>query len=294
MRCKRKMNRKRLVLVIMAVVAVGIFALPGTVSLFSGQHAWYDISSKTWEDHTTVPCKKCHADVAEEMASRVAPHTEAKTLMFCEDCHRVFFNYSASSVGSVVTPKYRYASGLGEGATAGVEAHAASTVECMDCHGLVGEYGGHTAMPSSSSPYSYGQDCFRCHIGFGDKYAFVAGGFNLTKGIGGGPFGFDPADDTGEHAAHKNFVLDAMDNPKMEGANEACIGCHTGIPVKITWTHGKALEFNASYDKHLELPPTHFNTSNYNATGNVTVTSYGNWSGGANMSNFTEPVTIWG
>jgi len=33
--------------------------------------------------------------------------------------------------------------------------------------------------------------------------------------------------DTGEKAAHKKFVLDAMNESLMEGANEACIACHT-------------------------------------------------------------------
>jgi len=28
-----------------AVVAMGIFALPGTVSLFSGQHSWYGLGA---------------------------------------------------------------------------------------------------------------------------------------------------------------------------------------------------------------------------------------------------------
>jgi len=28
-----------------AVIAIGIFALPSTVSLFSGQHSWYDLGA---------------------------------------------------------------------------------------------------------------------------------------------------------------------------------------------------------------------------------------------------------
>jgi hypothetical protein len=289
------MNRKRLMLMAIAVVAVGVFALPSTVSLFSGQHAWYDVSHWQEGTHTTVPCKKCHADVYEEM-NTIGPHTELEYPMYCEDCHRIFYNYSASSVGSLpVYPKYTYASGNGSAATPGVEAHAASTIECMDCHGLTGC----NDHKSELKPNYYGEPCGRCHYK-GDtdpEYAFIAGGFNLTKGIPvQGDWNFDPAvNDTGEHAAHKNFVLDAMDNPKMEGANEACIGCHTSIPVKITWTHARSLEFNATYESELVLPPTHFNTSNYTANGTVTVTSYGNWSGGANTSGWPEGnVTIWG
>ena len=79
----------------------------------------------------------------------------------------------------------------------------------------------------------------------------------------------------------------------MEDSNEACLGCHKHIPMKIRWTHGRSLEFNATYDdKGLVLPPTHFNTSDYEANGTVNVTSYGNYSGGANTGSFTEPVTV--
>jgi hypothetical protein len=46
--------------------------------------------------------------------------------------------------------------------------------------------------------------------------------------------------------AHKQFVLDANDEPLMEGANEACITCHTRIGVNITWRKSTTLHFNAS------------------------------------------------
>jgi len=34
----------------------------------------------------------------------------------------------------------------------------------------------------------------------------------------------------------------------MEGANEACIACHTRIGVNITWTKNEYLDFQASED----------------------------------------------
>jgi len=57
------MNGNKIVLILIAVVAMGIFALPSTVSLFSGQHTWYDISGIP----NDVPCEKCHAEIAGEM-----------------------------------------------------------------------------------------------------------------------------------------------------------------------------------------------------------------------------------
>ena len=84
-------------------------------------------------------------------------------------------------------------------------------------------------------------------------------------------------------AAHKTFVLNAINNTDMEDANEACIACHTHIAVKINWTHAYSLEFNASFEEGL-LPPTHFNVSDWKVNGTVNVTVYGNGSGGGSTS----------
>ena len=123
------MASKKIVLLSLAVVASGIFTLPATVSLFAGQHVWYDLSP----DENDVQCEKCHADVAAEM-SCTGPHAS----MECWYCHK-----TANLTG------FTYASGDGTGSTPGKEAHAASTVECMACHeGFVINY---NPLPNSSS-----------------------------------------------------------------------------------------------------------------------------------------------
>jgi len=248
------MKSQKIALMAIAVVAIGIFALPSTVSLFSGQHSWYDLTDYS-AGHTTVPCEKCHADIADEMDSHTGPHTQLKggsfSRLYCEDCHRVFYNYADSEVGSApVYPKYTYALGLGAGSTPGVEAHAASTVECMDCHGIVGDlYDGERTHHASKYDYGYDQPCGRCHAGNNFNIVFAAGGFNLTKGKSSSAWDYDPAtDDTGEKEAHMKFVLDAMEEDLMEGANEACIACHTKVGVNITWTKNEYMEFTAIDD----------------------------------------------
>ena len=300
------MNSKRLLLLTVAVVAVGVFALPGTVSLFSGQHAWYGIS----EQKNEIPCKKCHADVYEEMLSMEplskklagessSPHSYMDEN--CELCHRTCFNntFSWSSGKYEKSPGFTYASGSGTGSRPGVEAHAVSTIECMDCHGIPadGGYWNHW------SDEEYSGRCFLCHGGSGSYrgQSVTIPDRDYTDFISAGGFGLGTTDDddpsinprAGKHAAHKAFVLDSINDTKLEGSNEACIACHTSIPVKIRWTHGRSLEFNATYDKGLVLPPTHFNTSKYEVNGTVNVTSYGNYSGGANTTKFPEPVTVW-
>ncbi|NQE45753.1 hypothetical protein C5S31_07015 [ANME-1 cluster archaeon GoMg2] len=177
------MESKKIAFVLIAVIAIGIFALPSTVSLFSGQHSWYDLTDYS-TGHTTVPCEKCHADIAAEMETHTGPHAELSGGLYCEDCHRVFYDYAGTTQGQAPAwPKYTYALGLGAGSTPGKEAHAVSTVECMDCHGIVGDlYDWGSTHHASNYDYGYDQPCGRCHADNNINIVFAAGGFNLTKG----------------------------------------------------------------------------------------------------------------
>jgi len=204
-------KRDKIALLAGAIVAIGIFALPNTVSLFSGQHTWYDLSA----GGNDVPCEKCHSDIADEMDAFVGPHTgETGDGRFeCGYCHRM-------------TGIYTYASGIGTASTPGKEAHAASAIPCMDCHSGGYVHGEDVAI----------EDCVRCHD------------LVWPPEIDAGGFGFGGDPDTGTKAAHLKFVLDAMNESLMEGANEACIACHTRIGVNITWTKNEYLDFHASED----------------------------------------------
>ena len=139
-----------------------------------------------------------------------------------------------------------------------------------------------------------------CHE-FNNAYgAPAAGGFSMpfdnssyVDPVSGLHFNYTNGAHPGGHAAHQGFIEGAINFSRMEDANEACLGCHTHIPVKINWTHARNLEFNATYNASLNLPPTHFDTSDYEANGSVKVTSYGNYTGGANTTAFPTPVAIW-
>jgi hypothetical protein len=200
------MKSKGTALLAVAIVAIGIFALPSSVSLFSGQHTWYVLSGSG----NDVPCEKCHAEIKDEM---ISPDNGVHKTVKCEGCHRTDarVGYALDDKGSVYP---------GQGA------HAASTQECMICHG------------GGNFTHNYvNLVCGDCH-----GVPFVApraGGFGLTTDVA----------DTGEKAAHLPFVDDSIDEPLMKGANEACISCHTRIGVNITWTKNKNLEFDASEDE---------------------------------------------
>ena len=171
-----------------AVIGIGIFALPESMAMFGGQHNWYDLGA----DGNQIPCEKCHADVYDDMIG-TGPHKN----MSCSNCHRTE-NLS----------DYVYASGNGTGSVPGQKAHAASSVECMDCH-------------SGSITSFFVGDNLQSHPNI------EAGGFNLTVN----------SFDTGTAASHQAFILGANESGLMEGENEACVACHTHVEMNINWSY---------------------------------------------------------
>ncbi|MFZ2410739.1 MAG: hypothetical protein WAW23_04135, partial [Candidatus Methanoperedens sp.] len=123
------MNSKILLLSI-AVISVGLFAMPSTLSLFAGQHTFYNGSS--------VQCVKCHQDIASEIGitsldvhNTIANQTGRDA---CEVCH---------TTGNVSVPTGKNMSALNgsynwtwitENVTTNSGAHAAVTKECESCH----------------------------------------------------------------------------------------------------------------------------------------------------------------
>lgn len=280
--------RPRIILLFISIIAIGGIVLPQTVSLFAGQHYWYDLSG----NGSDVPCEKCHADVAEEMNQIHGPHTgETGYGRFeCEYCHRIF-PIGASSYAdgieqnaSYQSYRYTYASVSGIQYEPGKEAHAASTVPCMYCHSGsdVGMVPAHDSVSSncsechspvhgfSSSDDDSANDCIKCHDDPAN-YIAPAGGFSLTT----------HPEDTGTLAAHKKFVDKSMNNSLMEDANEACIACHTHIAVKFNFSHTRSLEFKAGqgYPVTTNHGTHNWTVTEWTANGTAYATTWGNTSG---------------
>ncbi len=87
-------------LAIIALVGIGVFALPATIALFAGQHSFYNIDATG----NQIPCQKCHGDVKAELSSGFGyspttgtpgPHAKFK----CEYCHRAEQGYSSGDDG---------------------------------------------------------------------------------------------------------------------------------------------------------------------------------------------------
>ncbi len=111
------MDTKKMILLIMIFFFLGIFALPATMSLFAGQHCWYDLESGYGSK-----CVKCHADIYEELSEGGGHHKNIAGVGAGEEClvcHRVNESiiYANASTNE-----------------AGQQAHAASTINCGYCH----------------------------------------------------------------------------------------------------------------------------------------------------------------
>jgi len=112
----------RLILGMIVFLAVVAIVLPPTVSLFLGQHNWYDIDAAG----NQIPCQKCHADIYEELnQSGSNYHKNAGTPGVADEDDCRFCHQANESI--------TYAKGDGT-YQAGVEAHAASTISCAYCH----------------------------------------------------------------------------------------------------------------------------------------------------------------
>ncbi len=223
------MNGSKLVLVAIAVVAMGLFILPSSVSLFSGQHTWYDLSETARSD---VPCEKCHADIKDEMVD--ADNGIHKGFAGGCGCHRL--NATRVAVGGYG----------GKKAEEGTTAHAAETIACMICH----EEG--TGLPFAG--------------GFSQEAVEAAASGSTT------PYTYSSGGIGGEHAAHNQFIGQAIEDTLMEDSNEACIACHTRVGVNIQWTKNLDMNFQASVN---DLGV--WTVSDFTATGrNITDVYYSN------------------
>jgi hypothetical protein len=135
------MNSK-IILLSIAVITTGLFAMPSTLSLFAGQHNFVGPDQ--------IQCKKCHQDIYDaiqqnyfhnnlgntSLAWNDASNTNA--LGQCVGCHRVSDTYTnVTGIPASLTGYFNQTpSGLGYGNTHTMVV----TLECVQCH---------TAVPSA-------------------------------------------------------------------------------------------------------------------------------------------------
>lgn len=175
-------GHKSTAMLTIALLAVGMYFLPATLSIFSGQHTFYDGEN--------VSCKKCHYDIYNEIypsgEGAQPPHWSNGPT--CTGCHRT---------GGVVGGEFGMSIGYKEtNVTSNPEAHAAVTVECIFCHDLIeGEIKGseeahgayYNATNQSSMLKGGNEACVGCHTHATLNVTWVRpSGYNMNADITGG------------------------------------------------------------------------------------------------------------
>ncbi len=141
------MRGKQVILLSFAVVAIGLFVLPDTMSMFVGSHRWYSV--RTASEQYKM-CERCHIAEVGEWNANTGAHSAYSQLYAPNTgcfCHQIndtrlslwintsnvsvygyeFFNESGSVNGSNSTS---FQAGWRSKATP----HAATTIYCVDCH----------------------------------------------------------------------------------------------------------------------------------------------------------------
>jgi nitrate/TMAO reductase-like tetraheme cytochrome c subunit len=252
----------KFLLLSVAVLAVGMFALPNTLSLFEGQHTWKNLT----EVASDSTCRKCHEDVYEETHSPInyvhwnIPGAKGSNDVFsCIECHNIT-NVSVYYQSGIVNTS---------------EAHAATTIACLSCHsGLKGlktngnvclschngafrpTVPGPQQFPMHALAYKYGmghpeddpvRSCAQCHL----VTATYTDSGDLAPTKDNVFIKLVNATITGADEAHTTYYYQSKypDNQttiKLKDTNTACLGCHSHAGVNITWKRSIGYEMNVN------------------------------------------------
>ncbi len=208
------MKGNQVLILAIAIIAIGLFILPSTLSMFVGQHTWYSVKNP---DDMEALCAKCHQPEVDEWEANIAAGgahatfaTEYPTRSGCTICHQV--NATAlEDYGLNLTSLYDYSfedftqAGLNNTSSATNFSgtwrtqntpHAAIKVDCADCH--------YNASVQLSDPDS----------------------------------------------AHSDFYNQSIDSATESAA---CIGCHTMTDINISWYKFGGLNINATINRTTNL-----------------------------------------
>lgn len=177
---ERMKNTGKLTILMIAVVALGIFALPSVMSVGTGQH--------TFNNGTAVDCNKCHANTGDKVnaelllsgytmyntlgqgvGTKIHAMDNAGVVGQCKDCHELT---AAPSDGS----------------------HTGVTMKpvCISCHINVGTEISDADEPHSGFASTGNAGCLGCHtavtVAGSPSYSYsgsvVAVGLTIGDGIG--------------------------------------------------------------------------------------------------------------
>ncbi len=202
------MEKKNLLLLGFAVVAIGLFVIPNTMSMFVGQHRWYSVRTASSQYDL---CERCHIAEVNEWTLNTGAHSTYKEWMehntsggdpgcFCHQINNtnlVSFGFSASNLTDFGFEQFNVSGGINGSNTTWSNAwrtkntpHAAITIACIDCHynasaQLNNTNEAHGAFYNETKNSTYGSAntaCMACHtmVGLNITMRRVQGGIIIN------------------------------------------------------------------------------------------------------------------
>lgn len=193
----------------LALIGLGLFIIPSTLSMFAGQHSWYDPSDRG------LPCDKCHLMERYEIMGTSGPHS---TLY--GGVSKKIYNSTANYNGT-------------EGFIGGSAFWGEDDLNdrCYGCHQVGASFPITSPLNLTNTTWADRNDTVHAAIVIYcvDCHSWVDDAFNESL------------------SSHNKFYyeLNTTDSGLVKGGNSACIGCHTSTGVNVSWTRRTNITFTA-------------------------------------------------
>jgi hypothetical protein len=201
------MDKKSILILGFAIVAIGLFIIPSTMSMFLGQHRWYSVTTAS---NQYEMCQRCHFAEVGEWQANTGAHSSYKTIMtdagadpgcFCHQVNVTALEDFGINRTEIDNYAFEIFNETGELNTSLKEdwntswrstdtPHAAITIECISCHTnatsqLDNENEAHKPFFEQSRNSSVGSNntaCMACHtmIGLNITMERIAGGLFIN------------------------------------------------------------------------------------------------------------------
>ena len=180
---KKMKNMGKLTILMVAVVAIGIFALPSVMSVGTGQH--------TFNNGATVDCNKCHANSGDAVNNELLASGNTMYDTFGQGLGVKI--HAMDNTGMVGQCKDCHALAAGPRTAAGTQDHTGVTMKpvCITCHSNVnGELAG-ANEPHSGFAATGNAGCLGCHtavaVAGSPSYTYSGSVVAVGLTIGNGP-----------------------------------------------------------------------------------------------------------
>ena len=138
------MDRKSTLLLGVAIVAIGLFIIPSTMSMFVGQHSWYSV--RTAEKQYDM-CERCHTAEVGEWEANTGAHASYQDAnpgigCFCHQINESSLEDWGFNISGIDSHDFEIFNETGEITDSAstwtwrntTTPHAAITIECVSCH----------------------------------------------------------------------------------------------------------------------------------------------------------------